>query len=195
MLDEAEACGVKINRQKARLPKYSKIDHTAKISENKDPKLDPRREILDGDAIFELSKPKLLVAGESFETLVRAELKYNWAGVHLEKGHKYRISVPENQVWQDGEIECDAAGWKSEVLPWYKESIVKFFEDNRRVPEADWFELIGSYGDELEEFFRVGLDNTFTAKHSVDLYLFANDLETKYKNNEGDLKVVIKRVS
>ena len=195
MLDEAEACGVKINRQKAKLPKYSKIDHNAKISENKDPKLDPRREILSGDEVFDASKPKVLAAGESCEALVRAELKYNWAGIHLEKGHEYKISVPAGQVWQDGEIECDAAGWKSEALPWYKESIVKFFEDNRRVPEADWFELIGSYGDELEEFFRIGLGKTITAEHTVDLYLFANDLETKYRNNQGDLTVVIERIS
>ena len=81
------------------------------------------------------------------------------------------------------------------ALPWYKEAFVRKFEDKRRVPEANWFELIGSLDDE-SDYFRIGSGRDarlYTATHDAQLYAFANDLTTRYGNNEGQLEVKITR--
>ncbi len=95
----------------------------------------------------------------------------------------------------DAEISCGPEGWRSEDLPWDKESIMKLFEDNRRCPEANWFELVGSLGDDGKELFRIGIGGIgrrYKATKSATLYAFANDLDSKYKNNTGKLIVIIK---
>ena len=196
MLEKARACGVPINEMRASEPKYSEVDRWALVSENRDPVIDPRREVLAGDAFHPWAKAVTLDADRPSRTCtVLAELRYNWSGVRLEAGKTYTVEVlPGDQTWQDGGIECGADGWETEQLPWLKEKLVGLFEDNRRVPEANWFELIGAEGDEDDDkskLFRVGKRVEHTAKSDADLYLFANDLKSKYDNNEGFLKVTI----
>ena len=70
----------------------------------------------------------------------------------------------------------------------------------RRLPDANWFALVGAWGDEDGEdgdnLFLIGDSrNEIVAKQSVDLYLFANDMPSKYDNNDGSLKVTITRVA
>ncbi len=77
-----------------------------------------------------------------------------------------------------------------------KESAVKIFEDLSRYPEADWFELIGAYdNDESAHFFRIGIETTLTAEQDGELYLFANDLQSRYGNNDGLIRTFIERVA
>jgi hypothetical protein len=191
MLDKARACGVPINDVRAKEPKYSTVDRFAQVSESKDPARDPRRKVLDGDVIDPSAESLTLGAGESHTCTVLARPRYNWAGVRLEAGKTYKIEVPGSQRWADGGIECGPEGWETEQLPWLKEKIVKLFEDNRRRPDAKWFELIGAEGDEEDELFRIGAGVEYKAKGDADLYLFANDLNSKYGNNKGSLRVTI----
>ncbi len=191
MLEKARACGVPINDVRASESKYSVVDKWAPISENKDPKRDPRRQVLDHDVKHPSSEGLELGAGQSHISTVLAALKYNWSGVRLQAGKSYAIEVKGDQLWQDGGIECGPEGWKTEQLPWLKEKIVGTFEDNRRYPEANWFELIGAERDEDKVLFRVGAGVRYAAKEDADLYFFANDLNSKYENNEGFLEVTI----
>jgi hypothetical protein len=125
---------------------------------------------------------------------VLAEWKYNWSGVQLRAGASYSFSVPAGDTWDDASITCGPAGWTTDQLPWYKETFVKLFESRRRLPDANWFALIGALGDEDAELFLIGDQAApYTAPHDADLYLFANDLPTKYENNEGSLMVTITR--
>ncbi len=195
MLDRAREAGLPINAARASEAKYSATDPAAPISENQDVQRDPRRKILDGDVIHESAEPKRLAPDGSHTCRVKSELTYNWSGVRLQAGAKYRVEVPPGQKWLDGSIECNAAGWDSERLPWYKEAIVERFESRRRFPEANWFELIGALGDEDDTLFRIGNGTEYTAPADGDLYLFANDLRSKYDNNEGWLDVKITRLS
>jgi hypothetical protein len=115
--------------------------------------------------------------------------------VHLLKGHKYRFKIEPGDTWEDGGIECGPDGWESEDLPWYKEGVVQFAERFRRLPDANWFALVGALDDEDNNLFFIGDGNDeFSAPRSADLYLFANDISSKYDNNEGWLVVEITRV-
>ena len=109
----------------------------------------------------------------------------------------YEVIIDASERWKDGDLEeCGPDGWKSEQLPWYKEKIVEAFESRRRCPKADWFELIGSLGDEDDQLLRVVSDDkTFTAASDAELWFFANDLNSKYGNNSGSIEVTVKRVA
>jgi hypothetical protein len=77
-----------------------------------------------------------------------------------------------------------------------KESIVRTFEDNRRSPEADWFELIGAYGMDDAKLVRLGGATNgieITAMETAPFWLFTNDLMYKYGNNKGAIDVTITR--
>jgi hypothetical protein len=194
MLEQGRACGLKFNESKAQLPRYSEVNRYAPIFENKDVKSDPRREVNAEDEIDPSAQPLDLAVGASHSCEVLAEWKYNWSGVQLRAGASYSFSVPAGDTWDDASITCGPAGWTTDQLPWYKETFVKLFESRRRLPDANWFALIGALGDEDAELFLIGDQAApYTAPHDADLYLFANDLPTKYENNEGSLMVTITR--
>jgi len=197
MLDRAVECGVPIHPIKRKKYKYSHIDLAAKISENKDVKRDARREVLAGDAVHPGADARKLAVGESLTCVVLAELKYNWSGILLEENCRYEFSVDPAETWKDGDLEaCGPDGWESEQLPWYKEKIVERFEDNRRYPDANWFEIIGALGDEDDQLLRVlSADKIYTATRNSELYYFANDLKSKYDNNSGAIEVTVKRLA
>ena len=194
MLENAKNCGLPFNQIKAQLPRYSGIDRFSPISMNKDIKIDPRRSVFPGDQLHSTALPLKLEVGESHIFEVIARSKYNWSGVQLKAGAEYTFSVPENAKWQDGSMECGAEGWQSEELPWYKEGFVKAFEGHRRLKDANWFALVGALGDEDDEIFLIGdCSLPYTSSREADLYLFANDMESKYSNNNGSMMVTIKR--
>ncbi len=196
MIEQARKSELSFNEVKAQLPRYREMDSFAPISENTDVKIDDRRKVLKGDEKHPSAQPNfLLEVGQSHTCKVLAQSKYNWSGVTLKAGHRYSFSVPADTQWEDGGIKCGPEGWKSEVLPWYKEGFVKTFESYRRKPDANWFALIGSLGDEDDDLFLIG-DCTmqYTATHEADLYLFANDVPSRYSNNEGFILVTIQRI-
>lgn len=197
MLEKAEHSGLPIAAAAIGMVGAG-ADPMAPVFENKDPIRGPRRIVLPGDPIHPTALPKTLAVGEQASFPVRAAYKYNWTGVRLQAGGQYRFDIAENQKWMDGGITCGPDGWRSEDLPWYKESIVKWFDDNKRCRDANWFELIGSVDDEGDTFFRIGTggqDRVFQATRDADLYAFANDLDAKYDNNEGSLTVTVTRTA
>ena len=65
----------------------------------------------------------------------------------------------------------------------------------RRLPDGNWFALVGALGDEDDELFLIGSgQKNYEATRDADLYLFANDLPFKYDNNKGSLVVKITRL-
>lgn len=193
MLDRARDCGVPINTAVAAEAKYADMDEDAPISENKDLKRDRRRRVDPNDELHETAKLLRLAPGESRECTVLAPLHYNFTRIELEKDATYRIEARQRQVWLDGKVECGPEGWTTEQLPWVKEKFVKLFEDHRRLPAANWFELAGSLGDEDDDAFPIGKGTVYRAPRNAELCLFANDLKSKYENNEGALAVRVSR--
>lgn len=197
MLEKAHGCGLPIPKSAVTLAKAGG-DPLAPIYESKDPIRDPRRMVQAGDHIHPTAEPKTLETGQSSSFPVRAAYKYNWSGVRLVRGARYRLEIPGDQRWMDASISCGPDGWRSEDLPWYQETVVGWFEDRRRLPSANWFELAGSLGDDGDAFFRIGHggeDHIYTAPHDGDLYAFANDLDSRYGNNSGSLLVTVTRVA
>jgi len=196
MIDEASKAGVEFDTTKRAEDKYSQIDWDSPISENKDIQLDPKRQKLDSDSVHESAVARELDVGGSHAVNVLAKHKFNWTRVKLKKGQKYKIWSQESDTWEDDDIPCNATGWKSQDLDFLKETVVTLFEEARRCSEADWFELVGAYdNDEDGEFFRIGLETTLSVEKDGELYLFANDLKSKYGNNSGLLRVFIERLS
>lgn len=195
MLQNARACGVPLNEAVAAQPKYAEMDWEAPISENKDPQRDAARPVDDRDDVHESASLLRLQPGESREFEVWSAAHYNHTRLQLEQGATYRIEAPAGQTWLDGGIECGPEGWTTEQLPWLKEQFVKAFEGKRRVPAANWFELAGALGDEDDDVFRIGTGVDYTPPRDAELCLFANDLKSKYDNNQGAIRVVVSRQS
>ena len=195
MLSAAAQVGVPINLTRAAEPRYN-TDATqlAPISANKDLKVDRRREVKAADKLHP-SVDATMAVNEVRHCRVLAAEKYNWSGVTIEADGQYEIRVAPGQTWQDGGITCGPDGWKTEDLPWYKESFTKFFEDKRRAKDENWFALMAALGDRDKHAQLIGNGTTLTGPHTYDLYFFANDLESRYGNNEGFIDVSIKRVS
>lgn len=194
MLEKAIECKLPINKIKQKLPRYSSTDTFAQVSENTDVKIDKKRDRNAKDSIHKSVSESILKKDESHVCRVFAKSKFTWSGVTLEEGAEYSFSVAENDTWQDGNIECGPKGWESKELPWYKEGIVEFFENFRRKKDANWFALIGTLGNDHENLFLVGdCSKTYTAAKECDLYLFANDMWSKYGNNDGYLDITITR--
>lgn len=196
MLEKGRACGLTFDEVKARRQRYSKTNRFALIFENKDVKTDPRRKVGDKDEIHPSAQPKALAVDESHQCEVLACHKYNWSGVRLLKGASYTCTVADGDTWKDGGMECGPGGWETRELPWYKEGVVDFAERFRRAKAANWFALIGAHGDEDDDLIEIGdKKEVFAARKDADLYLFANDMPSKYENNDGSLIVTVTRTA
>ncbi|MEW8627237.1 MAG: DUF2235 domain-containing protein [Candidatus Thiodiazotropha sp.] len=196
MIDQAKVCGLKFDDEKAKADRYSKTEQFAPIFQNKDIQYDPRREIRDNDEFHPTALPIELKIGEKHTCLVQAKLLYNWTGVKVQENATYVCEVIDVDGWKDGDVKCGPNGWRSDELPWYQEGIVEFAERLRRKSDANWFSLIGALDDEDDNLIYIG-DNKkpFQPSRDADLYLFANDMRSKYGNNSGRLKVVVMRTA
>jgi len=193
MLQYARTCGLPVRQAAIDLVARA-INPLAPISENLDVIQDPRRTVHATDVWHSTAVAKDLNAGESFTFPVRAKDHCNWSDMALKQGASYRFDIPADQKWMDASISCGPAGWKSEDFPWYKEAVVTQFEKSRCCPEADWFELVGPVGDNGDRFFRIGQGgdaHIYRIQQDGGLYAFANDLRSKYNNNEGTLMVTV----
>ncbi len=176
----------------------SKADAGAPIKSNIDPRIDPRRETCPVDRVHPSAKAKALAPGERATFTVNSCEHYNWAAVQLEKGARYRFDVAASECWEDGGTTCGADGWSSASHPFIATHALRGFEPYRRVPEANWFELIGALSNDDEELFRIGSggpEHDYVAPRDAELFAFANDLSTNYRNNIGAITVGVTRLT
>ena len=115
-------------------------------------------------------------------------------------GGDYYFDIPGNQSWRDGGIECGPAGWdRSSATLGMKEIFQRIKQDERRFPDAKWFELIGAVGKNDDHLLRIlnyqDAAHPFKAVKGGEFFAFPNDLDRSYSNNLGFVKLVIHRVS
>jgi hypothetical protein len=195
MLAVAHQANAPINQVRAGEPRYNfDANQLAPISANKDLKVDRHRKIEAEDKLHPSVDVTMKVNDVRFCRVWAAE-QFNWSGVTIEAGGSYEIAVPPGQTWEDGGITCGPQGWRTEDLPWYKEGFAKFFEDKRRANDVDCFTLMAALGDRDKHSQRVGQGTTLNPTETYDLYFYANDLKSRYGNNEGFIDVSIKRLS
>ena len=137
-----------------------------------------------------------LSVGESAKVDVISKEKFNRTGVRVAAGQHFSIVVTEGAKWKDLSIVCDANGWLSkDAAPTFR-TFIKKSEKNRRVPAANWFELVGTIGENEQHHFQIGLRGeewTHTVKTDGELFLFANDLMKMYGNNHDSIEVTVTR--
>jgi len=196
MFEKASAAGVKVRPTAVKMAQRQS-DPDAPISENLDPKKDPRRVERGNDQYHPTARAMELEVGDKRTFTVYSALKSNWSRVRMKRGAHYSFEIPAGDTWKDAGITCGPEGWKTEDLPFHKELIARLAEFRRRYPEADWFEMIGTVGDE-EELFRIGAggaQRTFTPSADGEFAAFANDLTSTYGNNSGEIEMTVQRVA
>ncbi len=144
-----------------------------------------------------VSSSSILAVGESHSFCVASVNFYNDSRVCLVAGAHYTFHVDACSTWKDLQIVTDANGWTAEQAPFGTRRLVRRMEWRRRFPTANWFELVGTIGQNECNHFRIGCGDTgkkYSPTVSGPFYAFANDLPSKYRNNSGSIRVTIKRV-
>jgi len=153
------------------------------------------RNLLDAK-LAAMHQPVELKAGESRQFIVYANQKFSSSRVLVRKGERYRFVVDLSQVWFDGSLTATPSGWTEESkndLEWYEKVFIGTVEDERRYPEAQWFEVIGAVNKSEQDLVRITqfIDSPWQAGESGEFYAFPNDLLSKYGNNLGSIQVTI----
>lgn len=153
---------------------------------------------------------KRLKVGESFKVEVDSRLTFDYAEILLEPGAAYTFEPDPAGIWYDDIIQCTAAGWPDEldrsdsIFSRLKEGILesKMVGLLRRVRRANWFELCACPGFDDDSAFPVGKGQhaatPWTSPRTAPLTFFANDALfpfNKYKNNRGELCVLVTRTA
>jgi len=107
--------------------------------------------------------------GESKSFVVDAAQLWNPSGILLEPDGVYDVEVQADQTWRDWYIRTDADGYKRKALrPW---------EFLRRVPDQNWFKLMGAIGRDEKGAIAIGRSRrSFSPGKSGELLCFANDI-------------------
>lgn len=141
-----------------------------------------------------------LAIGENRSFTVYANQFYSPSRALLKAGERYRFRVDMTQTWFDATIDAHPDGWdrSNPKLSWFQRLYLRYEEDERRHPEANWFEVIGAVNREDDELIRI-LQHTegheeYTATRTGELFAFANDHWTRYDNNLGSIVVEVTRV-
>jgi len=144
--------------------------------------------------------PQKLEPGESRLITIYANTKMNRSYVYANSGEEYSIDIDMAQTWFDSGIACSPEGWdrQSQDFPWYQKIPIRCMEDERRCPEANWFELVGTIGKKPQAPFRAltympNQANLCISNTAGELFFFANDLEDRYSNNLGYIQARVTR--
>ena len=147
------------------------------------------------------SRPLIrLAVGKSHKFTVYANQKFNSSGLLVNKGEKYSFKINMKQRWFDANISAGPDGWdrKGQDLSLLKDVVIRFSENDRRCPEARWFEVVGCINKSDDVVFRL-LKRTKSKPYSVplkgELFAFANDVGDRYGNNLGSIKVGVTRIA
>lgn len=127
-----------------------------------------------------------LEPGQGISVQIDARKKWNATGIELCKGCLYQFEV--SGEWCDAKIKCGPSGYESPNV------ILRWTERMRRVPNANWFSLIGALDSKPLSQFVIGKSANLAMAESGLLTCFANDLDFMYWNNHGSVVLEIRRM-
>jgi hypothetical protein len=148
------------------------------------------------NAAPQATESRHLQVGESLSFCVDSANMNNASGICLEAGAHYEFTVAEGASWCDAKIQTDANGWTVCDARRIVRPLIRAAEPNRRCPEANWFELIGTL--DCGDCFRIGCRGagwTYSPARTGQLLAFANDVPKRYGNNSGVILLTVTRVS
>jgi hypothetical protein len=190
----------------------AKCDPEAPVSHSDPQGVPLDRAILKGDRMHPTAG-KILDVGEETTVEVDSRLWFDFTGILVAQGAEYQFQPTAGDRWKDKTIECDASGWPDHED--HARSFIDRFKDGiftspfagmtRRVPAANWFEMVATVGTDGKVAVPVG-HSQFTANPwkcpaTGPLYFFANDAKLSafghdfYQNNSGTIHVTVKRVA
>lgn len=157
------------------------------------------------------------------EAMVQARQPWNWTGIYLEAGQRYRFSARGR--WRGSHLSCGPDGAESQgpalqapaastpsLLQRVEQRWRRFTGESSLIPEpsarrvecANWFALIGVIATSAETdvepgnpsmtTFEIGNGCELECNSSGYLYCFANDAWGLYDNNHGEVMLSIERM-
>lgn len=132
-----------------------------------------------------MSEPKVL----------RIEARERWAhtGYMIERGARYRITVPPGQTWTDRTIVYGPEGGVTGAIQHAAQPLLRFKGTDER--PALYFTLCGAIGESLDHAFVIGAGPVeFVADASGELVCFANDVPFAYGNNSGSMSFTVEKL-
>jgi hypothetical protein len=146
--------------------------------------LDPDRA---GVTFQRLDAPCTMRIGQTAYVPVYANKLWNDSGIDVVSGQVFSFAAPPGQEWTYWQRRCSADGYASSVFG-------RPLEVFRRVPRADWLQLVCTIGKSSKRSTIIGSRLVdFAPAYRGRLYLFANDLPWMYWNNRGMIAVRITR--
>jgi hypothetical protein len=125
-----------------------------------------------------------LEQGKPNSVNIHAKKFWNHTVIGLKVGQQYLLKAEGK--WIDWYIETDANGYSR----WY----LRPYEIFRRMRRENWFALIGTIGESLNNAFLIGMGPTdYMPPISGELVCFANDMPGFYWNNYGSVQLTVTR--
>jgi hypothetical protein len=148
-------------------------------------------------AHIELAQQNLQVLqpGQSATCMVYACEPYNATGILLQKGATYRFSLQSDSHWFDNGVLVSANGWnRDDITIAHNATPIQLLEPFRRLPNANWFALIGTINKDDSNAFAICDGGDFKVSHSGEFTPFANDIQRYYGANSGKIELTITRL-
>jgi hypothetical protein len=129
----------------------------------------------------------------SRKIVVPASERWYHTGFNVERGERYRFTVPPGQRWHDWYIPSGPEGYADKLVNRLTRPLLRVKSLNG-VP-IRFFALIGTVGEDLATAFVIGGGCEWIATASGELVCFANDVGFAYWNNRGTMTFTVENVS
>lgn len=135
-----------------------------------------------------------LPVGESTTVAVVAKEFWSHTGIDVRRGEQYAFRA--DGEWTDWTVRTTPRGFSTAESPIYARLIHAMFERKRRMPDENWFALIGAVGENISNAFRIGAQlGSWSAGSDGELLCFANDYGRAYWNNKGSIRLNVTRLA
>src|SRR5215475_10706540 len=104
---------------------------------------------------------------------IHASQRWNETGITLVADHMYRMTAEGR--WTDLIISCDANGYATDQGPFLSRAALRKDESRRRMPQENWFVLVGAIDHDESTAFRIGGECDYKATRTGELTCYAND--------------------
>ncbi len=115
---------------------------------------------------------------------IQANEQYSSHKIEVEKNEVYQFVCDKHQRWKDWFI-CSSPEGFFNLFAWLA---------GLRVKGVKCFCLCGTYNDQDQKAFSIGINKIETIKENGTLSFFANDTNGFYYNNHGSVKLQITRL-
>lgn len=141
-------------------------------------------------ATLQTLAPGEMAVGQVKTVDIYAKEAYNYTGIYMRQGQKFKFSVQTDDFWKNGTTQCNANGYDGSV-----------FDSARRHPDLKVMALVGEIFSQNNNpisytgtYFRIGTSRTWTATKTGFLVGFANDCLVCYGDNSQKVKLKIERI-